>query len=152
MTADANDTLTDGELLQWLGDDAAKWATEFRQTAIRLGYSDMDEDWLIGWFANAIENAEITRRERKSPVTAAPADAVPMAEPLARIDKVLKDFPCDVSWSATFRRSEWALIASALRNYPERTPQHVWNDRTKDWHPPHNTKPVSSGLHTQEDR
>lgn len=42
----------------------------------------------------------------------------PAAELLARIDKVLKDFPCDVSWSATFRRSEWKLIAAALRCSP----------------------------------
>lgn len=34
--------------------DAVWWAGEFRRTAINLGYSDMDEDWLIGWFANAI--------------------------------------------------------------------------------------------------
>ena len=44
-----------------MGLDAAKWAKEFRAIAIRLGYSDMDEGWLIGWFANAIEFA---RRDR----------------------------------------------------------------------------------------
>jgi len=48
-------------LLERLGDDAAKWAAEFRKTAIKLGYSDMDEGWLIGWFANAIENAHRLR-------------------------------------------------------------------------------------------
>lgn len=48
---------TDAQLLDRLGTDGAKWAAEFRQTAIRLGYSDMDEGWLIGWFANAIESA-----------------------------------------------------------------------------------------------
>ena len=60
------ETETDGQLLQRLGDDAAKWAAEFRKTAIGLGYSDMDEGWLIGWFANAIEGAEMTRRERRT--------------------------------------------------------------------------------------
>lgn len=34
--------------------DARVWAEEFRKTAIDLGYSDMDEGWLIGWFANAM--------------------------------------------------------------------------------------------------
>ena len=34
--------------------DASDWAEEFRRIAIELGYSDMDEDWLIGWFANAL--------------------------------------------------------------------------------------------------
>ena len=28
--------------------DASVWAREFRRIAISLGYSDMDEDWLIG--------------------------------------------------------------------------------------------------------
>lgn len=43
------------DLLARIGTDAAKWAEEFRKIAINLGYSDMDEGWLIGWFANAIE-------------------------------------------------------------------------------------------------
>ena len=54
-------------LLAALGDDASKWATAFRQTAIRLGYSDMDEGWLIGWFANAIENSHDVRYRRSLP-------------------------------------------------------------------------------------
>jgi hypothetical protein len=44
------------ELLEHCGMDAARWAAEFRKTAVQLGYSDMDEGWLIGWFANAIMN------------------------------------------------------------------------------------------------
>jgi hypothetical protein len=43
-----------GDMLVRLGVDAQKWAQEFRQIAIKLGYSDMDEGWLIGWFANAM--------------------------------------------------------------------------------------------------
>lgn len=53
-------TGTDGELLERMGADAAKWADEFNKTAQRLGYSQMDEVWLIGWFANAIEHAKDT--------------------------------------------------------------------------------------------
>jgi hypothetical protein len=45
---------TPGEMLDRLGMDGVKWAAEFRTTALRLGYSDMDEGWLIGWFCNAI--------------------------------------------------------------------------------------------------
>lgn len=52
------------DLLERLRDDAAAWAAEFRKTAINLDYSDMDEGWLIGWFANAIENTEIVRQSR----------------------------------------------------------------------------------------
>lgn len=51
-------------LLSALGDDAAKWAAAFNQTAIKLGYSDMDEGWLTGWFANAIEHSSDVRRWR----------------------------------------------------------------------------------------
>ena len=57
MTTNDNQTETSHEMLTRIGCDAAKWATEFRATALRLGYSDMDEGWLIGWFANAIEQA-----------------------------------------------------------------------------------------------
>ena len=45
---------TGPQMLGRLGMDGAKWAAEFRATALRLGYSDMDEGWLIGWFCNAI--------------------------------------------------------------------------------------------------
>ena len=48
---------TPGQFLARVGTDARKWAEAFHQTALRLGYSDMDEGWLIGWFANAIEAA-----------------------------------------------------------------------------------------------
>lgn len=40
-----------------LGGNRKLWAQEFRKTAISLGYSDMDEGWLIGWFANTIEHS-----------------------------------------------------------------------------------------------
>ncbi len=50
------------EIIKACKDDAAKWAAAFRQTAIKLGYSDMDEGWLIGWFANAIEVSGDYRR------------------------------------------------------------------------------------------
>lgn len=48
-------TMEGWQLIQECADDAAKWAAAFRQTAIKLGYSDMDEGWLIGWFANAMQ-------------------------------------------------------------------------------------------------
>lgn len=55
-------TKMDGpDLLNACRDDAAKWAAAFRQTAVKLGYSDMDEGWLIGWFANAIEHSHDVR-------------------------------------------------------------------------------------------
>jgi hypothetical protein len=61
------------DILARLGDDASKWAAEFRKMAIKLGYSDMDEGWLIGWFANAIEHSSSIRtmhaKELARPVT-----------------------------------------------------------------------------------
>jgi hypothetical protein len=48
-------TKLDGpDLLNACGADAAKWAAAFNQHAVKLGYPEMDEGWLIGWFANAI--------------------------------------------------------------------------------------------------
>lgn len=64
------------EMLKALSDDASQWAKAFRQTALKLGYSDMDEGWLIGWFANAIEYSADVRRWRSEsptkPVVTAP--------------------------------------------------------------------------------
>ena len=34
--------------------DARDWAAAFRETAVSLGYADMDEGWLTTWFANAL--------------------------------------------------------------------------------------------------
>lgn len=58
---------SNSELLSRLSDRADAWAAEFRKIAIGLGYSDMDEGWLIGWFANAIENSSQVRRWRAAP-------------------------------------------------------------------------------------
>ena len=38
-----------------MGNAPQRWAAEFNHCAAKLGYSSMDEDWLIGWFARAIE-------------------------------------------------------------------------------------------------
>jgi ribosomal protein S2 len=60
-----NEKESDPELLVRLGDDAFKWAAAFRKTAIDLGYSDMDERWLAGWFTNMIESSHETRKSRR---------------------------------------------------------------------------------------
>jgi hypothetical protein len=69
---------TAADLCKRLGDDGAKWAAEFRKTARRLGYSDMDEGWLIGWFANVIECSGDVRRwraEKEAPAADETKDA-----------------------------------------------------------------------------
>jgi hypothetical protein len=48
-------------MLAALRDDASKWAAAFCQTAKKLGYGDIDEGWMTGWFANAIEHSTDVR-------------------------------------------------------------------------------------------
>lgn len=43
------------------GDNAQNWAAAFKQFASKLGHPGLDEEWLIGWFANAIETANDVR-------------------------------------------------------------------------------------------
>lgn len=53
-----------GDMLSAVGDDASKWATAFIQTAELLGHRGIDEGWMIGWFANAIEQSHSVRMSR----------------------------------------------------------------------------------------
>lgn len=69
------------EMLGNLGDDGAKWAAAFRQHAEKLGHAGMDEGWLAGWFANAIEHSSDVRRWAAEP-TPNPASP-PAAESVA---------------------------------------------------------------------
>lgn len=48
-------------MLAEMGDDAQKWAAAFVQTAEKLGHTGIDEGWMIGWFANAIEHSHAVR-------------------------------------------------------------------------------------------
>lgn len=48
------------EMLTYMGTDAQRWAEEWCRiaTEIQAGHDDrrvIDEGWMIGWFANAIE-------------------------------------------------------------------------------------------------
>ncbi len=45
--------MEDGDLLRYMGTDAQKWAAEFCKIARDKGL-DLDEGWMLGWFANAI--------------------------------------------------------------------------------------------------
>jgi hypothetical protein len=50
--SDGNESAPD--MLARLGADGKLWAEEFNKTAQSLGYPEMDEGWLLGWFCNAI--------------------------------------------------------------------------------------------------
>lgn len=65
------------QLLAELGDNAAAWAAAFCQHAKKLGHGDIDEGWMIGWFANAIENSTDVRRRRSEPSVAPARGAFP---------------------------------------------------------------------------
>ncbi len=47
-------TMDTTQLYEAMGVDGHKWAEAFRQYAVKLGYSDMDQGWLTGWFCNAM--------------------------------------------------------------------------------------------------
>jgi hypothetical protein len=57
-------TMSTRDMLDAVRDDASKWATAFCQYAKIQGF-DIDEGWMIGWFANAIEHASTIRNERQ---------------------------------------------------------------------------------------
>jgi len=44
------------------------WAKCFCATAKKLGH-DLEPDWMVGWFANAIETASDVRHRRAMPCT-----------------------------------------------------------------------------------
>ena len=45
-------------------DDGFKWAEAFCQHAKKLGIEGIDHDWMVGWFANAIEHSHDVRTGR----------------------------------------------------------------------------------------
>lgn len=68
-------TLMDGPgVLKVCGDDASKWATAFCQHVRKIQGVELDEGWMLAWFANAIEGSSDVRRwrrENRDPETAA---------------------------------------------------------------------------------
>ena len=60
--------MTEPQLLNAMGDDASQWAAAFCQIAKRHGH-DLDEGWMIGWFANAIEHSTQVRTRRMAAET-----------------------------------------------------------------------------------
>lgn len=48
------------DLLAACRDNAVKWAAAFCQHAKKQGH-DIDQEWMVGWFANAIEHSHDVR-------------------------------------------------------------------------------------------
>lgn len=49
------------DMLAACRDDGSKWADAFCQHAKKLGIEGIDQDWMVGWFANAIEHSHDVR-------------------------------------------------------------------------------------------
>ena len=64
-------TIPEQLLPETLGDDGAAWAAAFCQFAKKNGL-DIDEGWMIGWFANAIEASHDCRMRRAQPLPEPP--------------------------------------------------------------------------------
>lgn len=64
-----NDTcytkMTSTQLISACGDDADKWATALNQHLRKMGKPTVEQDFLRGWFANAIEHSADVKRWRK---------------------------------------------------------------------------------------
>lgn len=52
------------DMVDACGADASKWAAAFCQIAKKHQGLDIDEGWMIGWFANAIEHSYDVRTGR----------------------------------------------------------------------------------------
>lgn len=83
------------EMLSACGGDAVKWAAAFCQMATQLGVTQnggpLDEGWMIGWFANAIEQSHAVRRWAVESAATAAAPAVPGWQPIETAPKSLAD-------------------------------------------------------------
>jgi hypothetical protein len=57
--------MTDLEMLEYCGDNAARWAEAFCRIKEKQGWGamDIDEALMIGWFANAIEHSTQVREQ-----------------------------------------------------------------------------------------
>lgn len=81
MSAEQNETdytgMTGPQLLEALGDDASKWAAAFCQHAKTFNLHHIDEGWMVGWFANAIEHSHDVRGRRAKPRAQPVADRFP---------------------------------------------------------------------------
>lgn len=72
--------------LEALGDDAMKWAVAFKQMIDFNGLfiSDITPDYMVGWFANAIEHSgDVRRRAMSAPALEALRWILPMAKGFA---------------------------------------------------------------------
>lgn len=78
------------ELYAYCGMDGSKWAEAFCQRAKKFYDVDLDEGWVIGWFANAIVHSQDLAN---GTVAAAEADA--LGEAMEALEPDLLDVIAD---------------------------------------------------------
>lgn len=107
--------------LNWLLSDmdAAKWAAEFRKMAVKLGYSDMDESWLVTWFSCAIMTGfdEHARRHGKDE-----AKLAAIEEAAAKIGFVTGDTKTGEAKLSYERAAAFNLLISKITGKPPGPP------------------------------
>jgi len=128
----------DGQFLAYAGTDARKWAAEFCRIARDHGH-DLDEGWVIGWFANAIEHAR-TGYER-------------MQEALERIVSWSEAYPLDIFPEPDLEKARQLLKAGgiALDAVTAHCMRHVIDGVGKIAREAARTGPWDGGHHFQEE-
>ena len=140
-----------GDFLARVGMDGALWADGFRKMALKLGYSDMDEGWLIGWFCNAVMAGYDHAQRRFDPALATREEAPAEAGERETLRVLLDNMVIAQSLSKELRQratDEARSYLYALRAQPpareDAQPvawRAVWRDGTvygepKNWPPP----------------
>jgi len=124
-----------GDFLARVGMDGALWADGFRKMALKLGYSDMDEGWLIGWFCNAVMAGYDHAQRRFDPALATREEAPAGDRETLRV--MLDNLVIAQSLSKELRQratDEARSYLSALRVQPQAsandqlTADEAWSD------------------------
>lgn len=125
-----------GDFLARVGMDGALWADGFRKMALKLGYSDMDEGWLIGWFCNAVMAGYDHAQRRFDPALATREEAPAEAGKAARIIAChlpLADAPDTVCLPITMTAGDLRTVYAALRAQPPARSEEAGNYRVGEF-------------------
>ena len=100
-----------GDFLARVGMDGALWADGFRKMALKLGYSDMDEGWLIGWFCNAVMAGYDHAQRRFDPALATREEApAEVGEARERVRSAIADLQGEhEAMTGAFDPENWSI-------------------------------------------
>ncbi|GEM_PF-3163603 len=119
-----------GDFLARVGMDGALWADGFRKMALKLGYSDMDEGWLIGWFCNAVMAGYDHAQRRFDPALAtreeAPAELLSDPQQLEAVAEAIKS-AC-VAWHEARGENPFNVLyhGAWCGSFPHQTGPERW--------------------------